>query len=286
MAPGGKQRLRFETHARRAARLVVDPAFAAAAQALELLDPGALSRHLASASGARGRAHTAVLPLGGDLWLHLRPVRHGGLLGPFWGERLLGLGRAVRELEATATLRARGAPVPRPVLAVGARRGALWSAALGTLHESGTSDGARLLDARPAAGALRLAIEAAAVALRRFHDAGGRHADLHVGNLLFREQDGGFEVLVIDLDKARAGAPADPRRRMRELMRLVRSLHKRGAADVIGARGCAHFLRAYCAGDRALRRALLRSLPHERRRLARHARSWLRRPAVPADPRA
>ena len=76
---------------------------------------------------------------------------------------------------------------------------------------------------------------------------------------------------MIDLDRARAGAPPSAARRMRELMRLVRALHKRGLAEQVGARGCAAALSAYCGGDRALRRALLAHLPHERRRLARHA---------------
>jgi hypothetical protein len=38
----------------------------------------------------------------------------------------------------------------------------------------------------------------------------------------------------------------------------------------VGARGCARLLSAYTAGDRELRRALLRRLPRERRRLALH----------------
>jgi hypothetical protein len=62
---------------------------------------------------------------------------------------------------------------------------------------------------------------------------------------------------------------------MRELMRLVRALHKCGLAEQVGARGCAAALSAYCGGDRALRRALLAHLPRERRRVARHR--WLYR---------
>lgn len=265
---------RFERFERRGARLVVDPAFADAAHALALLDPAALARHLDTGAGARGRAQTAAVALPDGTRLHLRPLRHGGLLGPLWGDRLLGLRRPLRELRVTAALRARGAPVPRPLLVVGVRRGPFWSAVLGTLHESGTRDGSALLGASPPPAALAAAIDAAASAVRRFHDAGGRHPDLHLGNLLLRERGAGSEALVIDLDRARVGAPPDARLRMRELMRLYRSVVKRGHAEQVGARGCARFLRAYCAGDRTLRRALLAQLPRERRRLARHAFSW------------
>jgi tRNA A-37 threonylcarbamoyl transferase component Bud32 len=107
--------------------------------------------------------------------------------------------------------------------------------------------------------------------VRSFHEAGGRHADLHVKNLLLRSRDGELEVFVIDLDKAHAGAPPDARRRMRELARLYRSLLKRGLMERVGEKGRGAFLSAYLAGDRQLGRALLRHWPAERRRVARHA---------------
>src|SRR5690606_11831715 len=119
---------------------------------------------------------------------------------------------------------------------------------------------------------LRALLAAAGRAVRAFHDAGGSHPDLHVGNLLVRARDDAPEVWILDLDRATAGAPPAPRERMAQLMRLVRSLHKRGLWGAAGGeRGALRFLHAYVAGDRALRRALLARLPAERRRLARHA---------------
>jgi hypothetical protein len=61
---------------------------------------------------------------------------------------------------------------------------------------------------------------------------------------------------------------------MAELMRLHRSLVKRGLLARVGMRGCARFFAAYTAGDRELRRALLRQLPRERVRLALHQLAW------------
>jgi len=265
---------RFESVHARGARLVVDAGWSGAADARALLLPGELARRLADASGARGRAATALwLARDGSRAL-LRPVRHGGLLAPLWGERLLGLARPLRELRVAAELHARGAPVPRPLLVVGMRRGIFWQAALATAYEEGARDGFALLAEAPAPARLVRALAAAARAVRRFHDAGGRHPDLHLGNLLFLEREKACEALVIDLDGARAGEPPGAARRMRELMRLYRSVAKRGLGAQVGARGCARFLSAYCGGDRALRRALLAALPRERLRLARHAASW------------
>ena len=67
----------------------------------------------------------------------------------------------------------------------------------------------------------------------------------------------------------------------RELMRLLRSLSKRGVAEQVGARGCAAAFGAYCAGDRALRRQLLMSRAWEERRNALHALAY-RKPPPPA----
>src|SRR5262249_23324449 len=148
--------------------------------------------------------------------------------------------------------------------------GPLWSAVVGTVHVEGARDGLAWLGARPSRAELVRGARAAGAAIRRFHDAGGEHADLQIKNLLVRERGGETEALVIDLDRARAGDPPSPARRMRELARLVRSLHKRGVAEQVGVRGAAAALSAYCAGDRDLRRALLVHLPRERRRIARH----------------
>lgn len=245
--------------------------FREAVAALGLERPEVLDDALARGAAQRGRSHTAVVALPGRAErLHLRPVHHGGWLGGLFRDRLLGVARPVAELRLTALLHAEGAPVPRPVLVLARRRAPFWTAVLGTVHEEGALDGLALLEARPERARVLRAAAAAGAAVRRFHDAGARHADLHVKNLLFDETGGATRAVVIDLDGARLDMP-DPRRRMRELMRLYRSLVKRRLTDAVGARGCAVFLSAYTRGDRALRRALMASLPAERRRIAIHA---------------
>jgi tRNA A-37 threonylcarbamoyl transferase component Bud32 len=107
-------------------------------------------------------------------------------------------------------------------------------------------------------------------AVRRFHDEGGRHSDLHVKNLLIRERGDTTECIVIDLDKARITPGLTPGERMAQIMRLFRSLLKRGVLEPVGSRGCARFFGAYCGKDRLLRRALWRRVDRELRKVAIH----------------
>ncbi|MGE4608729.1 MAG: hypothetical protein AAEJ52_18505, partial [Myxococcota bacterium] len=75
----------------------------------------------------------------------------------------------------------------------------------------------------------------------------------------------------VDLDRAQFLEPVSPSQRMRELMRLQRSMIKRRLAETVGARGYARFLAEYTRGDRRLRGELLSHLGRERLRIALHA---------------
>ena len=268
----GAAPLGFERYRQGARCLIVDAGFADAVRRLGLLERGVLEDLIRNGSVGGGRVPNAVVPLPGrPERLHLRAFHHGGLLGQLRGDRLLGLGRPLSELRVSARLRAAGAPVARPLLVAGRRcAGPLWRAVVGTLHEEAAIDGGAFLAAPPDALRLLRAARATGAAVRRLHEAGGRHADLHVGNILLREHGGGTEALLIDFDRARIGDRPGPRARMAEIMRLYRSLLKRGLLETLGAAGCRAFLAGYTGGDRTLRRALLRHLPRERRRIAIH----------------
>jgi 3-deoxy-D-manno-octulosonic acid kinase len=246
-----------------------------AALELGLLEAGGPERLLAHASGPRGRAATAVLDLAPDFRLHLRRVLHGGWLAPVWGACLLGAGRALRELRVAAALHARGAPVPRPVLAAAWRRGACVSAAIGTAYQEDALDAAAFLRAAPSRERVVRAAGAAGRAVRALHDAGGRHRDLHVGNLLLREAEREVTAWVVDLDRARLVPGVSPARRAAELARLYRSLETRGLLDAVGEAGCQAFVSGYTGEDHSLLAALLGCVPRQRRRLALRRR-WRR----------
>lgn len=253
--------------------LVVRSEWQAAVASLGLLAPGGLERWIAAApSGGAGRTNTALVDVpGGGPRVLVRQLRHGGLLGGLLGERYAGPERVVRELTATAGLRAAGAPVPDPVLALAERRGLGFRLALATVYEADTVDALAFLHGAPDPERMERAATATGAAVRRFHDAGGHHPDLHVKNLLLRESDTGVEAIVIDLDRGRLANPPGPRERAAEMGRLWRSLLKRNVAERVAARGAAAFLAAYCAGDHGLREALIARLPAERRKARLHA---------------
>jgi 3-deoxy-D-manno-octulosonic acid kinase len=242
------------------------------ARALGLLERDGVSRAFAAGVVlAGGRAPAAVLRWpDGARELVVRRLRHGGALRALLRGAFLGPGRVLRELAVNAELRRAGAPVPAPAFALAQRlAGPLWECAIATERAEDVGL-ARVLAAGDPARAQR-ALGAAARAIRRFHDAGGRHADLNVANLLLAPRGDEFDALVIDLDRARITAPVPPSCRMRELARLYRSLVKRGAHAGLGASERDAFLAAYCAGDAALHAALLAHLPRERARFALHA---------------
>lgn len=253
--------------------LVVRTDWHDAVRGLRLLEPGGLERWLAAApSGGSGRAATALVSVpGGGPRVVVRRLRHGGLLAPLLRDRYVSPARVLGELDATARLREAGAPVPEPILALATRRGIAFSLALATVHEEGAVDALSFLASEPEDERLVRAAAAVGGALRRFHDAGGHHPDLHVKNLLLRETRAGADALVIDLDRGRLGAPPGPGERAAEIGRLGRSLLKRRVSERVGERGAAAFLAAYCAGDRALRDALMRRFLAERRKARLHA---------------
>jgi len=171
--------------------------------------------------------------------------------------------------------------VPRPAFggafrSRGAWRAVSWNGAVATWLEAEARDAEAWLRAGPSQASLARALESAGAAVRRFHDAGGSHPDLHVKNLLVREVADRCEIVVIDLDRARVIPGLAARERMTQLMRLYRSLLKRDLLRVVGESGCAAFFAAYTRGDDALRDALLARLPAERRRVALHALGYRR----------
>ena len=282
----------IETRERRFRKLVrggvvayVDPLYAEALRALGILEPGGLDAVAGEPvfrENRRSRGLSAPLDLPGHSErLHLRLFHHGGWLAGALGRQLFGLTRPLNELMVNAALEVAGAPVPRPIIAIGERTaGPFFRAAIGTLHVEQSQNGLEFLrsalrpplskDPRNGEGRTLSAAAAAGSAIRRFHDAGARHPDLHLGNLLLVGEEHQILARVIDLDRAEIGPPQRARGRMAELMRLQRSVIKSGLEEVVGARGCARFFDAYTDGDRALRRALLAHLPLERARLALH----------------
>ena len=225
-----------------------------------------------------GRSSNRILESGGVV-IRLRPNRHGGVLARFLGDRFLSPIRPFREFQTSVALRERGIPLPTPILAVGRRRGLFWRSAFGSIDRADARDGAQWLQSRPSAIELRIACIAFGRALRLFHDAGGLHGDLHLRNVLIefkneKQTNESLRCILIDLDRTRLVECASPRQRTRELMRFVRSLEKADRGDLASRRFRALALSAYCAGDRGLRRSILRWGALEGLRVRRHRLGW------------
>jgi len=227
-----------------------------------------LATLLETTPGSSGRGNTSILDLPGTTTrLHVRPLLHGDSLARFTGARFPSLDRPLAELHTTAELKKRGASVPGPGVVMGRRRGWFWQATLATVHVNGSTDGVAFLRARPDSVSLLRAARAAGSAVRKLHALGCRHADLHIKNLLIRgstrpagqsdEFEVSFDVIFIDLDRARVDRELTPRRRMLELMRLYRSRHKHGTRESLQPRTLAAFFAAYLRGDQQLRKRML-----------------------------
>lgn len=230
---------------RRALWLAQD--FADELEPYALATPGALERWHASAApvaGGRARGWRIALPSGRQV--HLREMAHGGWLRGVTGRRFIGIGRATRALQAAALLRARQVPVPAPVALLAERRGAfqhLWIANEFIARAHSVAQG--LEGTRDAGQASELG-RATARSIRRFHEAGASHPDLHVGNLLL--QDAGT-VVVLDLDGVRTDAVPSATRRLEELARLERSLRKLSLEPAMARAFMAALRKEYAAAE-------------------------------------
>jgi serine/threonine protein kinase len=85
----------------------------------------------------------------------------------------------------------------------------------------------------------RQIINKTARAVKEMHDAGIYHADLHLKNILVQSAAGGKDnVYIIDLDKSRQYEKINFHQRVKNIMRLDRSVEKmiRNNKDVFGQR--------------------------------------------------
>lgn len=190
-----------------------------------LFDP-AHWRALGALEGtAPGRGTTCFLdaPFGRAV---LREYLRGGWPAHITRDRYLFTGldrsRPFREFHLLRRVRAAGLDVPPPLAALARRGGLTYGGALLTRRlEDVTPLERRLGDAD-------LDWRAVGHGLRRFHDAGLRHADLNARNVLVG--DAGARVCLVDLDRARfdPGRAVDGRR---NLGRLKRSLAKHWPAE-------------------------------------------------------
>lgn len=183
-----------------------------------------LDRSGCVAATAMGRGALFTFPLQDGSGV-LREYRRGGFVGRFLREGAL-MNRPLHEWGIVDRLFDAGFPVPEPLGVVWKRRGPLYTGAIAS----------RLVDAsnlveylKTASGPNAGLLERIGCLVRRMHDLGVYHADLHAGNILAAQDTAGAAspVYFVDFDNARMTGvlPID---RARNLLRLRRSFLKRG----------------------------------------------------------
>lgn len=258
--------------------LVLRAGAADALRAAGVADPVAAATAAGTAARTfQGRGRPVSFPVpGAGMRVVARRYLRGGLLRGVAPGLFPGAGRFLNELRAADALFRAGAPVPEPLglvvqeARVGVARG--WF--LSREAEGAEDLVALLLRLPPGDAARREALRAAGRAVRRLHDAGGLHADLHAKNLLVLP-DG--SVLAADLDGARV-LPGGPGRdqRARQILRLDRSLVKLGfrSGRPVPATDRRRLVRAYLGTDRPGREESARWRRRQKAELARHRIGW------------
>jgi tRNA A-37 threonylcarbamoyl transferase component Bud32 len=172
-------------------------------------------------------AYAVPLPDGGP-WVVARHSHHGGWLAGLTRDLFLPPTRAPRELAACRRLLEAGIATPEVVAyAIYPAGPFLRRGDVLTLEIAGSEDlGAALLRA-PSPAARQSLIEATATLLRALAEAGVRHPDLNVKNILFATGgDGARRTYLLDVDSVDFGAAGGFEIAAANLARLLRSLRK------------------------------------------------------------
>ncbi len=187
----------------------------------------------------RGVAYAVPLPEGAADVV-IRRSRHGGMLAALTGDKFFGATRAPKELEISLTLQRRGVPTPE-VVAYATYPADAWRRRADVV----TREVPRSRDLLAAlTGATPAAKKAAAAAVARLFqqltEAGARHPDLNVKNILLADAANGFDAYVLDVDRVWFDQPGSPQLIAANWSRFSRSVKKHRDAigdgfNVIGA---------------------------------------------------
>jgi tRNA A-37 threonylcarbamoyl transferase component Bud32 len=208
-----------------------------------------------------GRGELLRLSLGpmGDSCALVRHYQRGGVFGHLLRDFYLGRKRFLQEVRVSEWARGQDIPTAEVLgLRIEDKGLCLHRGDLVTREIEASQDlDEYLKSARTGEGWAtdrgREIIRSVALLLQGMHRAGLYHADLNLKNILVQITDRGVSSYVIDLDRAKVIKPLGSRMRIRNLVRLYRSLDKQGYLnDLVGMRDIVAFVRAYCGEDREL----------------------------------
>jgi tRNA A-37 threonylcarbamoyl transferase component Bud32 len=224
----------------------------------------------------------------------IRHYTRGGLFRRLLGDRFLFGSRPFREIMITEEIRSRGLPTARPLAALRHPAGGFFyrgdliteeipeSQDLASFFSSGRDP---LSQGEPA---LRHEVASQAGRTVRFmHDHGVYHGDLNLKNLLVQPvYQSHPTVYVIDLDRSTIRTSLSTRARIRNLLRLNRSVEKLKRKGVcVRYSDRARFFHAYAQSDPMIVRAMKDQLKRDRLWVFWHRMAWaFDRLVNPSDP--
>ncbi|MBM4276655.1 MAG: hypothetical protein FJ130_02085 [Deltaproteobacteria bacterium] len=220
--------------------------------------------HLSTTIYLNGRTPHPCIPIQGGMRIVFRKYSHGGLLRVFNRSLYLFGARSFKELSLTEEIRSLGIPTIQPIGAIHQIVfGPFYRAYLLSLEISHAKNliqyfqenGSKL--SRESLLHKRKTIRAAGLLLRQFHQKGFYHRDLQLKNLLVA----GDQVLIIDFDRSYHKKVLSVRERVKNLLRLNRSVEKwKRSGLTITRTDRWRFLMAYAGGDQEILRAVRKAL--------------------------
>jgi len=212
----------------------------------------------------KGRAPHPSVPLEDDKRMVVRQYSHGGLFRAITGNLYFFGARSFRELALTEEIRSCGIPTIQPIGALHHRVFFLFYKAyflsLEVPHAIDLIQCFTEMGPHPSRESLRLkrkTIRSAGLLIRQFHQTGFFHRDLQLKNILVA----GDQLLLIDFDRSYRKPRLSTRKKMKNLLRLNRSMEKwRRLGLPITRTDRWRFFLAYAGDDEEIREVMERAL--------------------------
>ena len=185
---------------------------------------------------------TLIMESLGNVSFVVRDYCHGGLFGKILRDIFWNSLRPLRELSICEAAGKSGIKTSEVIAIVKNRvLGPIYKCRLVSKEITGAIDLMELLfnpEENKLVERKRQIINKTARAVKEMHDAGIYHADLHLKNILIQSAAGKVDVYIIDLDKSRQYEKINFHQRVKNIMRLDRSVEKmiRNNKDVFGQR--------------------------------------------------
>jgi len=212
----------------------------------------------------KGRTLHPSVPLEDNKRMVLRQYSHGGLLRAITRNLYFFGARSFRELALTEEIRSCGIPTIHPIGAIHHRIFyPFYQAYLLSLEVPQALDLTQYLTdlgAQPSRENLsskRNTIRSTGLLIRKFHQAGFFHTDLQLKNILVARD----QLLLIDFDRSYRRSNLSNRERVKNLLRLNRSVEKwRRLGLPITWTDRWRFFLAYAGDDKAIRESMEKAL--------------------------